>query len=260
MTDGVWLYGITLDGVDTSGLAGVKGVGGEQVRTVRAGGLVAVVGSVDLDEFGEAALQRNLDDLDWLARTARAHDAVVAALLHCGPTVPLRLATLYHGDEPITDLLAERSDEFAAVLRMVTDRSEWGVKAYGDRKAMAASATDEEREQRAAGTGTAYLLRRRAELAAQADVEKRAAAHASDIHDRLCRVAVHGRRQRITDPVLTGRHAWMIHNGTYLVDTARTDEFAALVAELDAEHPGVTVELTGPWPPYSFTGNDRAAP
>lgn len=47
--------------------------------------------------------------------------------------------------------------------------------------------------------------------------------------------------------MLTGKQAWMIFNGTYLVNDDRVDEFAALVAALDSEHHGVTVELTGPW-------------
>ena len=36
----------------------------------------------------------------------------------------------------------------------------------------------------------------------------------------------------------------------YLVATGRQDEFAAAVAELEAE--GYELRVTGPWPPYSF--------
>ncbi|MEY7971422.1 GvpL/GvpF family gas vesicle protein, partial [Saccharomonospora xinjiangensis] len=35
--------------------------------------------------------------------------------------------------------------------------------------------------------------------------------------------------------------------------------FAELVRELDAEHDAVRVELTGPWPPYSFAAVGQAA-
>ena len=48
----------------------------------------------------------------------------------------------------------------------------------------------------------------------------------------------------------------MIFNGTYLVDDDRVDDFTTFVATLDAEREGITVELTGPWPPYSFSGID----
>ncbi|OYD70160.1 GvpL/GvpF family gas vesicle protein [Rhodococcus sp. OK302] len=255
--DGVWLYGITTDSIGDAQLAGVSGVAGEPVRAVASAGLVAVVGTVSLSEFGQAPLQHNLEDLDWLATTARAHDAVVAAMLRCGPTVPLRLATVYLDDDRVRLLLDERREEFRATLRRVTGRSEWGVKAYADSKTLAQNAKAESSPTRAGGKGTAYLLRRRAELSAQQDVERRAAGHAEEIHSALLGNAVGGRRRQVTDPVLTGKRAWMIFNGTYLVDSERVDDFAALVAALDDERPGVTLELTGPWPPYSFAGIDE---
>lgn len=67
-TTGTWMYAVTdgtLVGHETEGASGVAG---EQVRTVQEGGLTAVVGTVPLDDFGEAALARNLEDLDWLER------------------------------------------------------------------------------------------------------------------------------------------------------------------------------------------------
>lgn len=63
--------------------------------------------------------------------------------------------------------------------------------------------------------------------------------------------------QPLTDPVLHGRRDWLVLNGTYLVD-AGAGEFSAAVAELDRAVPDIRLELTGPWPPYSFAGVDRA--
>lgn len=49
----------------------------------------------------------------------------------------------------------------------------------------------------------------------------------------------------------------MVLNGTYLVDDDRADEFAAVVEDLGKQFPGIRLELTGPWPPYSFAGAER---
>lgn len=38
------------------------------------------------------------------------------------------------------------------------------------------------------------------------------------------------------------------------------DEFASAVAAPDTEHQGVTLEMTGPWPPHPFAGIDQANP
>ena len=59
---------------------------------ITVGGLTAIVGDVGDRDYGEAALRRHLEDLDWLARTARAHHAVLAAVAERGPVVPMRLA------------------------------------------------------------------------------------------------------------------------------------------------------------------------
>jgi hypothetical protein len=47
-------------------------------------------------------------------------------------------------------------------------------------------------------------------------------------------------------------------NGIYLVDTWRAVEFTATAQQLAAEHPDLRLEVTGPWPPYSFV--DRQDP
>jgi hypothetical protein len=46
----------------------------------------------------------------------------------------------------------------------------------------------------------------------------------------------------------------MILNAAYLLDSAHGEDFAAAVAALAGQHPGLRIELTGPWPPYSFAG------
>ncbi|MBF6337019.1 GvpL/GvpF family gas vesicle protein [Nocardia abscessus] len=261
MTDGlgVWLYAVTSSRGDAQDSGELTGVAGEPVRSVVSDDLTAVVGSVPLEVFGEEPLRRNLEDLDWLEGTARAHDAVVAALVRRGPTVPLRLATVFRDDDRVRDLLDERRADFTAALALVSGRTEWGVKAYGDRAALTAAVAEARAagEGNAKGAGAAYLARRRAQLSAQETVERDAAERAEEIHTRLVHQAAAGRRQTLTDPALSGRRDWMVLNGTYLVDDDRTDDFAATVTALSAEFPGIRLELTGPWPPYSFAGVER---
>ncbi|WP_040795601.1 GvpL/GvpF family gas vesicle protein [Nocardia higoensis] len=251
--EGIWLY--TVADTTTVGevLDGATGVAGEALRRIEAGPLTAVVGSVPLAVFGEQPLRRNLEDLDWLEGVARAHDAVVSAAARRGPVVPMRLATVFLDDDRVRELLEERRTDFEAALALVAGRTEWGVKGYGDRDALIgavarAAAPD------SGGTGTAYLLRRRAQLSAQDTVEQQTAEHVEQIHETLVREAAAGRRQPATDPALSRTGEWMVLNGSYLVDDDRADAFAAAVAAQSERFPGIRLELTGPWPPYSFAG------
>jgi hypothetical protein len=48
----------------------------------------------------------------------------------------------------------------------------------------------------------------------------------------------------------------MMLNAAYLVAQDRSREFAAAADRLAGQHPAVRLELTGPWPPYSFAAVD----
>ncbi|MCM0676284.1 GvpL/GvpF family gas vesicle protein, partial [Micromonospora phytophila] len=112
---GAWLHGVARD-VDPGLLTATGGMDGTPVRAVRAAGLVAVVSAAPLSEYGEEALRRNLEDLAWLERAARAHHAVVAALSRAGAVVPARLATVHHDDARVAGQLTARRAELTATL------------------------------------------------------------------------------------------------------------------------------------------------
>ncbi|MEU8168491.1 GvpL/GvpF family gas vesicle protein [Micromonospora sp. NPDC049004] len=244
---GVWLHGVVRD-VDRVALATVAGMGGVPVRAVSAAGLVAVVSTAPLDEYGEEPLRRNLEDLVWLERAARTHHAVVEALARQGPVVPARLATVHTDDGRVAASLAARRAELSATLARLTGRGEWGVKGYLVPGASAPSVAGVG----GGGVGTAYLRRRRAQLTAREEHQQVASAAADAVHVALCEVAVAGRRHAPQDRRLSGVPAPMALNGAYLVDTAALPRFTDLVGSLGSRHPGLRLELTGPWPAYSF--------
>ncbi|MCE3553100.1 GvpL/GvpF family gas vesicle protein [Pseudonocardia sp. RS11V-5] len=240
----VWLYAVRLGGADRPPAG--PGVDGERPRFVAEGPLVAVVGTVREEEFDEAALARAMEDLGRIERLARAHHAVIVETAAEEPTAPLRLATLYRDDEAVARTLRERADEFGRVLERVRDRQEWGVKVYVDAKPEAAA----EEPASSGKPGTAYLLRRRADRDRGAQARERARAVADRIDETLARVAAAAHRMKPQDARLSGRAQEMVLNATYLVDAAAEEDFRAALAAVEAE--GATVELTGPWPPFSF--------
>jgi Gas vesicle synthesis protein GvpL/GvpF len=253
----VWVYAVAAD-AEPPFTGGMIGVGGGAVRPLAAAGLVAVAGDVPLSGFGEAALRRNLEDLDWLAQTARAHHAVIEAVAKERTVVPMRLATVYRSDEGVTGMLRERAADFHGVLARITACSEWGVKAYmalpSDQGQPADAGQPPDAGQDRLGPGAAYLRRRRAQLAARSDARQQALASARAVYEELGRLSVAARIYPPQSPELAGRSASMVLNAAYLVADERAEEFAAAVTGLAAAHPGVQLALTGPWPAYSFAG------
>ncbi|HEY2550596.1 MAG TPA: GvpL/GvpF family gas vesicle protein [Streptosporangiaceae bacterium] len=251
---GIWLYAVA-DRLPAFRLAGLTGIRDVPLRALDAGRLTAVASDVQLSEFGEAALRRNLEDLDWLEGVARAHHRVVEALAERAPVVPMRLATVYTSEAAVTGMLAERAADLAEALRRISSCQEWGVKTYADPRQRAqheADAADRPAGDAPARSGVAYLQRRRRELSEQRDSRQELTDSADLVHARLCDLALDWRLHPPQAPQLTGSTVQMVLNATYLLDECQAANFAAAVAVLGQEQSCLRLDLTGPWPPYSF--------
>ncbi|MFF8289864.1 GvpL/GvpF family gas vesicle protein [Streptomyces sp. NPDC016309] len=245
-----YVYAVTrpFDGVLPEG---THGIGGEPPRLLRHGDLVAVTGSVAPEEFDEGPLRARLEDLDWLAATARAHDAVVAALSTVTCPLPLRLATVCRDDSGVRRLLEDGHDRFVRALERLDGRVEWGVKVYAEPGA--GTAPEPAPEAPATGAAGRDYLRRRLQARRTRDGDwQRADALCRRLHDELSRYAEATTVHRPQDARLSGASGVNVLNAAYLVDRALSQRFVALVDE--TPEPGVRVELTGPWAPYSFAG------
>lgn len=253
---GTGIYGYAISrGLTPGDLAAERGIGDAPLRLVEHEGLCAVVSDVDLEEFGEAGLRRNLEDLRWLERVALAHDRVARLAAEHAPTAPLRLATVFLSDDSVRVRLAEWHDRAEQALGRIDGRSEWSVKAYVDPPTVEEPAAETPTE-RGVGAGKAYLLRRRAAGEQRAATAQEDAATAEELHAALEAVSVAGRRLPAQDRRLTGHTGEMILNGTYLVDDGKVAAFEDTVDRLARMHDRVRVALGGPWPPYSFSSLD----
>lgn len=252
MTDSVtYVYGI-MRNPDPNVVEGLEGITGSQVRLVRSGELAAIVSSVDAEEFGEEALRKNLEDLQWLERIARGHNQVVAGLAARASVAPLGLATIYFNDDRVRATLAEQADVFVEVLDRISGRAEWGVKAYADLNnpaLQAKPATDLEDQET---PGAAYLRELRERRESRVNAEQMALELAGEVHAELAALAHASRVHPPQNRQLAAYEGLMVLNCSYLVDDTAADEFASAVRSAADKRPALKVELTGPWPPYSF--------
>ncbi|MFF5563027.1 GvpL/GvpF family gas vesicle protein [Streptomyces sp. NPDC012623] len=239
--------GAALDSV----LSGRGGLHGGPLRTVRAGDLVALVSSVPHDAFGADGLRAQMEDIARLEVMARTHHAVVEAAYETATVLPMRLATVYLDDRRVAEMLGERAAEFGALLTRLEGHVELGVKVYADARE-AAKAGSARSEPVAASPGRAYLQQRRAQQRHHRDAYRAAGAVAADVPARvgaIVRARLAHRPQQGDLAPGTGEN---IANDAYLVEAARVAEFRTALAGIADGVPGVRVEITGPWAPYSF--------
>ena len=224
----VWVYAVA-SSLDTDQLSGLVGVGGEPVRTIAEDDIQAVVGSVDAGAFGESSIASLLGDLADIEPIGRAHHEVVATIAAECPVVPLRLATVYPDDDTVSALLAEHHAELTLLLDSLRGTQEWGVQVY---------------------------LRPAVGQAEPQQPWLEAEASAEQIDRVLSDLSLVSRRQPAPYLRPGSICGWMVLNGIYLLDADRAAEFASVARQFAAEHGTLRVEITGPWPPYSFVDRD----
>ncbi|MFD0534211.1 GvpL/GvpF family gas vesicle protein [Actinomadura luteofluorescens] len=100
--------------------------------------------------------------------------------------------------------------------------------------------------------GTAYLRRRQQERRRRADAGRRVGEQADAVHAELADHAVASRHHPPQDPRLSGRDGTQILNVAYLLDEEQVEGFLAVTRAAAEKLAGIEVEVTGPWPPYSF--------
>jgi hypothetical protein len=168
---------------------------------------------------------------------------VVEAVLARATTLPLRLATVYHSDERVVDVLRSDRPRLQALLDRLAGRVEIGVKIY---PAPASGPTES-----TVDSGREYLRRRRDALSTRDAVWAAAVTAAQAVDAELSELAADRRYHRAND----GR---LVLNAAYLVDNGVVAVFRARAEALDRETHAALIEATGPWPAYSFAATDRA--
>jgi hypothetical protein len=257
-TEALYVYGVVSRGTPPSLFAGVEGIdAGASVRLIEANGVAAVASAVPLADFEEEVLERNLRDPSWLEDKARAHDRVLAAAVGRVTVLPLRFGAIYRSDDHVREMLRERP-ELAADLARLDGAEELGVKAFLDTAVLRARLEGARGSDVAAGSGRAYMLRKRLERELDTELRTFAAACADESHARLAAASLDARANPTQAPEVAGGD--MILNGAYLVRVDAEKELRAAVADLAGRYgdDGVSYDVTGPWPPYNFVDEESA--
>ena len=229
--------------------------------------LVAVCELVTSEDFAPGPLEEKLQSVEWVAQLALRHEAVLEAAMAHGPVIPARLCTLFSSTDALSASLAENERRYLAVLARLGDRREWGLKVLCDGKKLQAvvAAGDPtlrglEQAMAAASPGGAYVLgkraaSRRAEVAAQ-----RVSDATEEILTAVEKLPLEARLRPLPASRAVGG-ADAIINLAVLADTAALALFRAAVDSLSRSVllDGFVFEVTGPWPPYSFCGEESTA-
>ncbi|MGD0460947.1 MAG: GvpL/GvpF family gas vesicle protein [Tepidisphaeraceae bacterium] len=222
---------------------------------VPADGLLAVLAEHDADQFVGEAAQRDLADPLKVTSLALAHAEQVEQLFHQTAVLPVALGSLFSTPAAVEQLLRRNRDAIVQFLRRVADHQEWAVKAAIDAKigkehfierAIAAAQIDPQMSD-----GARYFreraIRRQAASQFQAVLHQRCQQLRQPLSEACADVV-----ERSILPRNDGRQS--VASWSLLVSNRFQGELSARIAAMesslaDAE---IALELSGPWPPWSF--------
>jgi gas vesicle protein GvpL/GvpF len=211
----------------------------------------AVISDAALDQFGERPLAHHLSDLDWVSRAAVAHEAVVASFMpRCDAVVPMKLFTLFSNDARALEQLRSGWTRVERVISRLAKHDEWSVRlVFDDSRAPAGEETA------AVESGRSYLLAKRRQQTAAATRRTNMRTIAGGVLKALRPLSREARQRAITVPPES--RSRLLLDAAFLVPRGKAARFRTAAARQAKKisPAGFALQVTGPWPPYSFVDN-----
>lgn len=208
-----------------------------------------VVSSVREAMYGEDALQHRLQDLEWIGPRAIAHEAVIEHFLSADAVLPMQLFALFKSDARAVEHIVHNSRRIGRILLRIEQQVEWGLRLMWDPGSLE---TAKQPPPRRIVSGADYLVRKRNQRDQSRVVLQRARADASRLYRVIAGEASEARRRSDVERAAPGSR--LLLDAAFLVPARRTKAFQAVVRRHAGalERAGISVSLTGPWPPYNF--------
>lgn len=222
------------------------GIGGAGVALLEGGTISAVFSILPEVSYGDGPWHEHADDPRWLTTVATEHQRVLSDVVHTTDVLPLRLPAMYRDEVHLHEMLTAEEPLLRAVLEALHDHVEWAVHLY---------LTSEPEQPRTRPTSGAEFFRQKSEVAKRRERDR--ASREQLVRDAYAALADLSRQSVANPPqdsALTGRPEPMLLNSAHLVCRRHEQLFFAAVEEVAGRlsPAGISVEVTGPWPPYNF--------
>lgn len=221
-----------------------EGIDGDApIEAVRCGQFLCWVSRVDEDEFAHRLPDR-MQDLEWLATAGLRHQRAVAEISAKVTALPTRFGTVFLTEASLADHIQERHKALEHAFERVADADEWGIKIFAVRTSPAGSSAK-------SSSGAAYL-KHKAEL-----LRPRAAANLDDEVKEF--IAALSKNSAAASPggKASAGQPGLVWHGSFLVRRSHRKKLEAVLKKYAAGWKGTRrIDCSGPWPPYSFVGED----
>jgi hypothetical protein len=247
-TGALYLYGIS-EAPATSpkpaaklGKIGSVGIDGlHPVQPLSCGDFLCWVCEVDQASFAKA-VERNMENLEWLALHGVRHQQVVAEIFAGHTILPARFGMVFSGEPALLKNVQQRKPGLEKVFIKISGAEEWGVKIFAE-QVPAKPVAQQVR------SGKDYLQLKSAKL------KKRPERDTSGLQEfaaELEKIAL----DSAPAGKVSGTQPDLLWQATFLVPKGRRKPWDHALKGFVKKWSGKRrIEVNGPWPPYSFVSD-----
>jgi hypothetical protein len=231
-----------------------------EVTALTVGEVAAVFSKVSLEDFIGPVGDANLRDASWIVPRARRHERVVEEVMRLSPVLPARFGTVLSSTSVLEQLVAGSAENIRQFLDRMVNREEWSVKAFlnlpkAEEWMMTSQAALAEPPGRGpVSPGLAYIQGKRLRARAQRQMEEWCHRTVEGVGRSLAARAVDVCPLRTQLRGTSAKDGKMVLNCALLVSKDRVVELHEQASEIEARYAdrGLGLNVSGPWPPYSF--------
>jgi hypothetical protein len=261
----LYLYGFVLRPTALADLVEIEE--GSDLFLVESGDVACAASAVPARAYDVPPDASSAERLEWLTPRAWRHHDVVQRLHSTRTVVPLKFGTLCPSIDELQALLRRLHDPITELFARFKGKDEWTLTVSADGEALSASlqsgrldliASKQEADRLPAGT--AYFARKRLQKAIADLVAEQLTALEDIVYRTLSHLGVEVATAQRSSGAANDSGV-PVTTAALLADRQIFGTLEAHLAQLEAEYAacGLTCELSGPWPPYSFTGTLAAA-
>jgi len=235
--------------------------GGSSFETCQVDGLTAVYTPVPAAAYSQEVIDSHAADMEWLGAIGWRHQTVVDRIASHSAVVPLRAFTMFQSRASLERFLRERSSSLRQLLSRLAGKEEWSVRIdfIAERWSEALVERDETlrnlgRDVAAASGGRKYLLEKKF-----ADAKKDAA---RDAEQQVVAEIEQALASGLEVPTIVGsrqKQGGSSPQIDLLVPKAFEETLLRVVETIGRKYSpeGISLALSGPWPPYSFASEEQ---
>ena len=221
--------------------------------------IIAVMSEVSVDEFVGPESESNLQDISWIAPRAAFHEKIIELCSQGIPVLPARFGAIYSTLDVLDEFILKNYPEITSFFEKVAAKQEWAIKGFLNKnklvKKLSNVALDRDSElSENLDPGAKYFYKKKIEAKTKLEINSQINEMLQTIVEKTGSKAADFYQRKVQSKEATGREEEMVANWAYLVPDRSLDEFLSNFKQckLDYKNQGIELEVSGPWPPFSF--------